>query len=92
VQALLESDDLQGVAPGDVDGAFEHGYGAEGAAELVDLYLHVCVSVDSLDARYGKFEGSVYPVYQRPIPRLDKKRKLFKHSTQEIILKLPCIR
>jgi hypothetical protein len=39
MQALLESDDLQGVAPGDVDGAFEHGYGAEGAAELVDLYF-----------------------------------------------------
>jgi hypothetical protein len=37
MQPLLEGDDLESVAARDVDGAFEHCYGAEGAAELVDL-------------------------------------------------------
>lgn len=37
VQALLEGDDLQGVAAGDGHGAFDHSHGAEGATELVDL-------------------------------------------------------
>jgi hypothetical protein len=37
VEALLEGDYLEGVAARDVDGAFDHCYGAEGPAKLVDL-------------------------------------------------------
>jgi hypothetical protein len=37
VQALLEVDELQGVAAGDVDGALDEREGREGAADLVYL-------------------------------------------------------
>jgi hypothetical protein len=36
VQPLLERNDLERVTARDVDGAFEHSHGTEGAAELVD--------------------------------------------------------
>jgi hypothetical protein len=46
VQTLLEVDKLESVPACDVDGAFDHCYGAEGAAELVDL-ASVSVDLDS---------------------------------------------
>lgn len=41
VEPLLEMDDLEGVAPGDVNGAFDHRYGGECAAELIYLFRTV---------------------------------------------------
>ena len=37
VQALFKMDELQSVTASDIDSAFNHGHGGEGAAELVDL-------------------------------------------------------
>ena len=48
VQALLEVDELEGVAACDVHGAFDHCYGAKGAAELVYLRHQSLVSIPEM--------------------------------------------
>lgn len=42
MKTLLEMDQLQGMATGDVHGALNHGHGTEGSSELVYLFTLVC--------------------------------------------------
>lgn len=39
VESLLEMDDLEGVATGDIDSAFYHSDGSECATKLVNLFI-----------------------------------------------------